>query len=137
MSLFQIFDVAGSGMTAQSVRLNTTASNIANADTVSGSAESAYRSRQPYFLSVLKAAGAPEGYAGVRVAGVIESQAPAPRLYQPGHAEADDNGYVYGSNVNAIEELVNMISASRAYQNNVEVMNTSKQLLMRTLSLGQ
>jgi flagellar basal-body rod protein FlgC len=144
MSLFDVFNIAGSALEAQSVRLNLTASNMANANNVAGSAQDAYRARQPYFAPLLNralgSAGADatgEGSAGVRTLGVLENPAPPPRLYQPEHALADKDGYVYGSNVNPVDELVNMISASRSYQNNVEVLNTSKELLLRTLMLGQ
>lgn len=144
MSLFDVFTIAGSALEAQSVRLNLTASNMANANNVAGSAQDAYRARQPYFAPLLNralgSAGADatgEGSAGVRTLGVLENPAPPPRLYQPGHALADKDGYVYGSNVNPVDELVNMISASRSYQNNVEVLNASKELLLRTLMLGQ
>ena len=138
MSLFKVFDIAGSALSAQTIRLNTTASNMANADTVGSSEETAYRARHPVFATVLKAAGggSPE-VAGVRVAGIVEDAAPIEKRYQPGHPLADENGYVYTSNVNVVEEMVNMISASRNYQNNVELMNTSKQLLLATLRLGQ
>jgi len=137
MSLFKVFDIAGSALSAQTVRLNTTASNMANADTVSGSEETAYRARHPVFATVLKAAAGGAEVAGVRVTGIVEDAAPIQKRYQPGHPLADENGYVYTSNVNVVEEMVNMISASRNYQNNVELMNTSKQLLLATLRLGQ
>ncbi len=141
MALFRIFDIAGSAMSAQSVRLNATASNLANASSVAGKPEDAYRARQPVFQAVMSQSSgdlmADEASAGVRVADVVESQAPAQRVYQPGHPQADAEGYVYLANVNVVEEMVNMISASRTYQNSVEVLNTSKELLLRTLSLGQ
>ncbi|MDQ1302778.1 MAG: flagellar basal-body rod protein FlgC [Pseudomonadota bacterium] len=139
MSMFRIFDISGSAMSAQSVRLNTTASNLANANTVASSPDAAYRSRQPVFQTVMNSsagAAAPES-AGVRVAGVVETSAEPARLYEPGNPMADKDGYIYMSNVNPVDELVNMISASRSYQSNVEVLNTSKELLMRTLSIGQ
>ncbi len=139
MSMFRIFDISGSAMSAQSVRLNTTASNLANANTVASSPDAAYRSRQPVFQTVMNGsagANAPES-AGVRVAGVVETSAEPSRLYEPGNPMADKDGYIYMSNVNPVDELVNMISASRSYQSNVEVLNTSKELLMRTLSIGQ
>ncbi|MFZ1625938.1 MAG: flagellar basal body rod protein FlgC [Gammaproteobacteria bacterium] len=139
MSMFKIFDISGSAMSAQSVRLNTTASNLANANTVASSRDAAYRSRQPVFQTVMNnSAGAatPES-AGVRVAGVVETSAEPARLYDPGNPMADKDGYIFMSNVNPVDELVNMISASRSYQSNVEVLNTSKELLMRTLSIGQ
>jgi flagellar basal-body rod protein FlgC len=138
MGLFRIFDIAGSAMSAQSVRLNTTASNLANANTVAGSAAEAYRSRQPVFQTVMdNSAGIEPESAGVRVAGVVETSAPPARAYEPGNPMADKDGYVYRSNVNPVDELVNMISASRSYQNSVEVLSTSKELLLRTLSIGQ
>ena len=137
MSLFKVFDIAGSSMSAQSVRLNTTASNLANAETVAGSADAAYRSRQPVFQTVMDEQSMDGSSVGVRVSGVTESQAEPVRVHQPGHPNADEDGYVYLSNVNAVDELVNMISASRSYQNSVEVLNTSKELLLRTLQLGQ
>lgn len=136
MSLFQVFDVAGSGLTAQSVRLNTVASNLANADTVSGRADKVYRARQPVFASMLKSARQ-DGAAGVRVVGVVESQAAPRSLYQPDNPVADAQGYVYMPNVRVVEEMANMISASRSFQSNIEIMNTTKQLLMKTLSIGQ
>jgi flagellar basal-body rod protein FlgC len=124
-------------MSAQTVRLNLTASNLANAETVAGSPEEAYKARQPVFAAALKAVqGADDTPVPVRVEAVVESQAPAQMLHMPSHPLADANGYVYRSNVNTVEEMVNMISASRSYQNNVEVMNTSKELLLQTLRLG-
>lgn len=138
MSLFKIFDVAGSGMSAQTVRLNVVASNLANADNVSGSEADAYRSKQPVFKTLLDSTqNGQAGSAGVTVSNIVESTAPAEKRYMPQHPSADAEGYVYMPNVNPIEEMVNMISASRSYQNNVEVLNTSKELLLRTLSLGQ
>lgn len=138
MALFNVFNIAGSAMNAESVRLNLTASNLANAQTASGSDATAYKSREPVFAAVMNnALGGGESKGSVRVAGVIQSQAPARREYAPNNPLADSNGYVYMPNVNVIEEMANMISASRSYQNNVEVLNTSKQLLLSTLSLGK
>ena len=141
MSSFKAFDIAGSGMAAQSVRLNTTASNLANADSVSTTAAGVYKPRHPIFEAVraqLSTAGAaPESQPAVRVRGIYESTAPASQRYEPGNPMADANGYVFATAVNVVEEMVNMISASRSYQNNVEVMNTSKDLLLATLRLGQ
>ncbi len=145
MSSFKIFDTAGSGLSAESVRLNTVASNLANADTVSGDPKTIYRARHPVFRAVqqqLQAALDPGGVdaasnSTVQVAGIVESQAPAQTRYDPGNPLADSNGNVYASNVNVIEEMTDMISASRAYQDNVEVMNTSKSLMLATLKLGQ
>lgn len=137
MSLFNIFDIAGTGMSAQSLRLNTTASNLANADSVSSSVNQVYRARQPVFSAVLD--DVQQGYrkGSVQVHGVIESQAPVRSEYNPTHPLANEEGYVFHSNVDPISEMANMISASRSYQNNVEIANTSKQLLLRTLQLGQ
>jgi flagellar basal-body rod protein FlgC len=139
MSLFSIFNVAGSGMAAQSLRLNTVASNLANADSVATTPEAAYRAREPLFAAVksqLDGGGNAPGE-GVRVLGVTESQAAIPSRYEPGNPLADADGYVYSSNVNPVDELVNMISASRSYQNNVEVMNSTRQLMQKTLDLGK
>jgi len=137
MSFFNIFDVAGSGMSAQTIRLNTVASNLANADTVSSSEANAYRAKEPVFEVMYDAAlGKGSSINGVRVNSIKESTAPIQSRYMPGNPLADERGYVYSSNVNTIEEMVNMISASRSYQNNVEVMNTSKEMLLRTLTLG-
>ncbi|CAM5586489.1 flagellar basal body rod protein FlgC [Rhodanobacter lindaniclasticus] len=140
MSLFSIFNVAGSGMAAQSTRLNTVASNLANADSVASSPEAAYRSREPLFATIRNqqsAAGRDAQGEGVQVLGVTESQAAIPSRYEPGNPLADADGYVYASNVNPVDELVNMISASRSYQNNVEVMNSARQLMQKTLDLGK
>jgi flagellar basal-body rod protein FlgC len=142
MSSFKAFDIAGSGMAAQSVRLNTTASNLANAESVSGDPTKVYKPRHPIFEAVraqLAAGAGPQGQgdAAVRVRGIYESPAPPSARYEPGNPLANEQGYVYAPSVNAVEEMVNMISASRSYQNNVEVMNTSKELLLATLRLGQ
>lgn len=137
MSLFNIFDIAGSGMSAQSLRLNTTASNLANANSVSSSVDQTYRARHPVFSAVLD--DAQKGYkqGGVQVNGIVESQAPVRSEYNPSHPMANQDGYIFHSNVDSISEMANMMSASRSYQNNVEIANTSKQLLLRTLQLGQ
>jgi flagellar basal-body rod protein FlgC len=138
MSLFNIFDVAGSALTAQTLRLNTTSSNLANANSASSSTGETYRARQPIFATMLSNEfDDGNGSVGVQVLGIVEKQDPARAEYNPGHPLADDEGYVYMPNVNVIEEMANMISASRSYQTNVEVMNTAKQMLMRTISLGQ
>ncbi|GLQ48866.1 flagellar basal body rod protein FlgC [Dyella flava] len=142
MSLMKIFDTAGSGMAAESLRLNTVASNLANADSVSSSADSAYKAKELLFAPTQEseegfgASADAEVNNGVRMVGVSESQQPVESQYEPGNPMADENGYVYSSNVNPIDELVNMISASRSYQNNVEVMNTTKQLMIKTIDLG-
>jgi len=137
MALFDVFDVAGSAMNAQSIRLNVTASNLANAGSVNGDAEQVYRARQPVFSSFSQSLADQSGVVSVRVDGVVESSTPLDIRYQPDHPDADENGNVYVSNVNTIEEMVNMISASRSYRNNVEIINTTKDLLTQTLSLGR
>jgi flagellar basal-body rod protein FlgC len=133
-SLLKVFDVAGSAMTAQSQRLNVVASNLANADSATGPDGKAYKAKQVVFST--QPLGEAES-AGVRVTGVIEDPAPPKQLYQPGHPMADEKGYVTMPNVNVVEEMVNMISASRSYQNNVETLNTAKALLSKTLTIGQ
>ncbi len=135
MSLFNVFNIAGSALAAETVRLNTTASNLANADTVSSSTEQTYRARYPVFARMVDAFG--QEADGVRVLGIVESDAPLRKEYQPEHPLADEAGYIFKPNVNVVEEMANMISASRTYQTNVEVMNVTKQMLLRTLSLGQ
>lgn len=135
MGLFANFNISGSAISAQSIRLNTTASNLANAESIASSEEQAYRSRHPVFQALMINSNH-VAEVGVRMLGIVESQSDVPRRYDPGHALANDNGYIFGSNVNRVEEMANMISASRAYQNNVEVLNTSRDLLLRTLSLG-
>jgi flagellar basal-body rod protein FlgC len=137
MSLFKIFDIAGSGMSAQSVRLNVTASNLANAQVAASSAGEAYKSRHPVFSAVMDEYSANNASSGVKVDNIIESQAPPQKLFQPDNPMADKEGYVYMPNVNMVEEMANMISASRSFQSNVEVLNTTKQLMLRTLQLGQ
>lgn len=137
MSLFKVFDIAGSAMNAQSVRMNVTASNLANAGDVSGDPNKVYRAKQPVFSTFSESLADQGGGVGVRLDGVVESSAPLQVLYQPDHPEADADGNVFASNVNAIEEMVNMMSASRSYKNNVEMINTTKDLLMQTLSLGR
>jgi flagellar basal-body rod protein FlgC len=137
MSLLNIFDISGSALSAQSQRMNVSASNMANADSVSGSEATAYRARQPMFAAVQRQVDGQMENEGVRTLGVTESQAPVQSRYEPGNPMADANGYVYSSNVNPVDELVNMISASRSYQNNVEVMNSAKQLMQKTLDLGK
>jgi flagellar basal-body rod protein FlgC len=142
MSSFKIFDIAGSGLTAQSVRLNTVASNLANADSVSGDPATVYKARHPVFQAVHAALNqgptATDGASGstVRVSGIVQSNAPPSERYDPGNPLADQHGNVYAPNVNVIEEMTDMISASRAYQDNVEVLNTSKDLMLATLKLG-
>lgn len=137
MSMFNIFDITGSALSAQSVRLNTTASNLANADSISSSTDQTYRARHPVFATMLNEASGEQAGAGVKLRGIVESQAPLRQDYRPNHPMANDDGYIFRPNVNVVEEMANMISASRSYQSNVEVANTAKQLMMRTLSMGQ
>jgi len=140
MSSFKVFEIAGSGLSAQSVRLNTVASNLANADSVSGDPASVYKARHPVFQAVhaaLSASKASQGGAAVRVTGIAENNAPATVRHDPGNPLADTQGNVYAPNVNVIEEMTDMISASRAYQNDIEVMSTAKDLMTQTLKLGQ
>jgi len=134
MSLLNIFNIAGSGMSAQSQRLNTVASNLANADSTTGPNGQAYKAKQVEFMTV-PISGSKD--AGVKVSKVIEDQTPPKMVYTPGHPNADANGYVATPNVNVTEEMVNMLSASRSYQNNVDTMIAAKTLLMKTLTLGQ
>lgn len=137
MSLLNVFDIAGSGMSAQSLRLNVTASNIANAESVSSSTNTTYRARQPVFSAMMDELGDSQQSIGVKVAGIVESQAPLQQRYEPDNPMANKDGYVFMPNVNLVEEMANMISASRSYQTNVEVVNTTKQLIMKTLALGE
>ena len=138
MASFSIFDIAGSGMNAQSLRLNLVASNISNANSVSGTAEEVYKARQPVFAAELNnAMNKQDAMSRVKVMGVVESQESAVMEYSPNHPMANKDGYIYKSNVNTIEEMANMMSASRSYQNNVDVLNTAKQLMIQTLKMGQ
>lgn len=133
MSLFNIFNVAGSAMSAQSQRLNATASNLANADSVTSPTGEAYRAKAVVFEATPTASGA----TGVRVREVVEDPSPLKQVYDPKHPMADDKGYVSMPNVNVVDEMVNMLSASRSYQNNVETMNAAKTMLLKTLTIGQ
>ena len=134
MSMFSIFSVSGSAISAQSQRLNVVASNLANVDAVAGPDGQTYKARQLIFQTT--ALGSDDA-AGVRVNGIVESNGPGQKVLDPANPLADAQGFVTHSNVNSIEEMVNMISASRSYQNNVEVMNTAKSLLLKTLQMGQ
>lgn len=134
MGLLDVFTIAGSALTAQSARLNATASNLANADSVVGADGQPYRAKEVVFAATPVGG---EGGQGVRVTGVVESAAPLRLIYDPKSPYANDQGYVSMPNVNPVEEMVNMISASRAYQTNAEVMNTAKSLLLKTLAIGQ
>ncbi len=145
MALHSIFNIAGSAMSAQSVRLNTTASNLANAESVSSSIDQTYRARKPVFAAVQEDANRAfsdldvnnQSRRGVKVLGIVESQAPLERRYQPDHPMADEEGYVYYPNVNVVEEMADMMSASRSFQLNADVMNTAKTMMQRLLTLGQ
>ncbi len=139
MPLFDVFDISSSGMHAQNVRLNTVASNLANAESVASSEEEAYRAKAPIFEEILKKAGNRpiEKPGGVRVKEIDVSDAAIEQRYAPNHPMANAEGYIFATNVNPVEEMANMMSASRSYESNVEVINTTKQLLMRTLRMGQ
>lgn len=143
MSFSRMLDIASSGMSAQSIRLNTISSNLANAETIASSEATAYRSRQPVFQkarpsfadsldSVLAGSGV-----GVKVGEITQSNAAVKKVFSPENPLADSDGYTYLPNVNVIEEMANMISASRSYQTNIEVLNTGKQLMLQTLKLGE
>ena len=147
MSLANVFDIAGMGMSAQSIRLNTTASNLANAQAASSNIDEVYRARHPVFETMrmdMMANNngsmptlADDASMGMRVTGIVESDAPLARRYEPNHLKADEEGYVYYPNVNVVEEMTDMMSSSRSYQMNVEVLKTAKQMLQRTLMLGE
>jgi len=142
MSNFNVFDVAGSGMSAQQIRLNTTASNIANADSVSSSEGKTYRAREPVFAAMLTDSenefSDPQAQLpGVSVLGIVERGTPLRAEYKPDHPQADKDGYIHLPNVNIMEEMANMISASRSYQTNADVMNTAKTLMQKTMMLGE
>lgn len=148
MSLGSIFDIAGSGMTAQSLRLNTTASNIANAETASSSTDTTYRARKPVFSAIQQSILNPgqQGFgvqasedagAGVRVEGIVESDAELQMRYEPHHPAANEDGYVFYPNVNVVEEMADMMSSSRSFQMNIDIMNTAKSMMQRILTLGQ
>lgn len=139
MSLSRIFDISTSAISAQSQRLNVVASNLANADAVAGPDGKAYKARQVVFQTQGQGAGqdGDPTQAGVKVSQVVEDNSPGKRVYEPNHPLADGEGYITESNVNVVDEMVNMMSASRSYQNNIDVMNTARQLLSKTLQLGQ
>ena len=146
MSLTNIFDIAGSGMAAQSLRLNTTASNIANADSASSSEGDVYRARKPIFSAIQQdvmsqalggQAGELSASQGVQVQGIVESDAPLDMRFQPDHPMANEQGYVMYPNVNVVEEMADMLSASRSFQTNVSIMDSAKTMMQRLLTLGQ
>ncbi|HSY95136.1 MAG TPA: flagellar basal body rod protein FlgC [Steroidobacteraceae bacterium] len=140
MSLFNVFNTAGSALNAQTIRLNTTASNLANAESVNGDPSKVYRARHPVFKTMLDPSDSgfdgENATAGVRVLGVVESTSPPTMRYQPDHPLANKDGYIYMSNVNSIEEMTNMISAQRSFATNVEAVNTARDLLLKTISMG-
>lgn len=138
MASLSVFDIAGSGMNAQSLRLNLVASNISNANSVGSSAADVYKSRQPVFAAELdKVMNKQNATSKVNVLGVVESQDAPVMEYAPNHPLANSDGYIFKSNVNTVEEMANMMSASRSYQNNVDVLNTAKQMMLQTLKMGQ
>jgi flagellar basal-body rod protein FlgC len=140
MSLFSVFNVAGSALNAETIRLNTTTSNLANAESVDGDPSKVYRGRHAVFQTMMDtddtSADGEEASAGVRVLGVVESTAPPTMRYQPDNPKANKDGYIYMSNVNSIEEMTNMISANRSFATNVEAINTARDLLLKTISMG-
>lgn len=140
MSLFDVFNVSGSAMNAETIRLNTTASNLANAESVNGDVTKVYRARHPVFQAVMNSqAGLDDDQgssAGVRVMGVVESTSPPLQTYQPDNPLADKSGYVYSSNVNSIEEMANMISANRSFSTDVQAITTARDLLLKVISMG-
>ena len=137
MSLFNVFEVSGTALHAQTLRLNTTASNMANANTVSSSIDRTYRARHPVFAPMLNDFEQQQQGVGVKVLGIVESNAPLKREFNPNHPLADEEGFILLPNVNIAEEMANMISASRSYQSNIEMMNSAKQMMLRTIALGQ
>jgi flagellar basal-body rod protein FlgC len=139
MSLFNVFNVSGSALNAETIRLNTTASNLANAESTNGDVTKVYRARHPVFQSMMDSEASfddQDSSTGVRVLGVVESAAPPLKSYQPAHPLADKDGYVYTSNVNSIEEMTNMISANRSFATNVEAINTARDLLLKVIAMG-
>jgi flagellar basal-body rod protein FlgC len=140
MSLFSVFNISGSALNAQTIRLNTTASNLANAESIDGDPTKVYRARHPVFQTLLDTsqtdADGDGAVAGVRVLGVVESTTPAQKRYEPNNPLANKDGYVYMSNVNSIEEMTNMISANRSFTTNIDAINTARDLLLKTISMG-
>ena len=140
MSLFSVFNIAGSALNAQTIRLNTTASNLANSESVDGDASKVYRARHPVFQTMMDSpdgsADSDGAVAGVRVLGVVQSTTEPVKRYDPNNPVANKDGYVYMSNVNSIEEMTNMISANRSFATNVEAINTARDLLLKTIAMG-
>lgn len=138
MGMFNVFNIAGQGMAAQSIRLNATASNIANADSVSSDPESTYRAKQPIFATIQAELGQSDNLAqGVKVLQVAQSNKEPVIKYAPDHPQANDEGYIFMPNISVVEEMANMISSSRTYQTNVQMMNTVKSMMQQTLSIGR
>lgn len=137
MSVFKVFDVAGSGMSAQMLRLNTVASNLANAETISGNEKDVYQARHPVFESLMQDTGSMDDMAMVKVRGIMQEETMAIPQYRPNHPLANDEGFVFSPKIDSITEMADMISASRSYQNNIEVLSTTKEMILRTLQLGQ
>jgi flagellar basal-body rod protein FlgC len=134
--MFPTLDISATGMHVQTVRLNTIASNMANVDSISSNSDETYRSKQPVFKTIMnEETGRPQG--GVMIDDIVESEAPAIMEYSPNHPMANEDGYIYRPNVNVVEEMANMMDASRTYETNIEVMNTTKQLLLKTIQLGK
>jgi len=140
MSLFTVFNTAGSALNAETIRLNTTASNLANAESVNGDSTKVYRARHPVFQAMMDSSSdefeGQDAAVGVRVLGVVESTAPPQMRYQPDNPLSNKDGYIFSSNVNSIEEMTNMISANRSFATNIEAINTARDLLLKTLSMG-
>jgi len=137
MSVFKVFDVAGSGMSAQMLRLNTIASNLANANTIATNENEVYQARHPVFESVMQNMGGKNDMAVVRVKSIMQEQTAAIPQYRPNHPLANDEGFVFSPAIDSIAEMADMISASRSYQNNIEVLTTVKEMTLRTLQMGQ
>ncbi|MBC3766792.1 flagellar basal body rod protein FlgC [Neptunicella marina] len=138
MSLFNVMNIASTGMSAENVRLNTVASNIANANSVSSSYDQTYKARKPVFAAELQKATENQSQGvGVQVLGIVESPKPLQIEFNPNHPMADKDGYIYKPNVNVVEEMADMISASKSYETNVQVADTTKRIFRRVLQLGQ
>lgn len=137
MAIDSLFNIASSALNAQLTRMNTTASNLANASTTANSEAAAYKAKRVNFESIVQEAqlDGQDFKGGVRIGGIVTDKTPVPSMFDPGHPNADANGYVYGTNVNEVAEMVDMMAAARSYQNNVEVVNTAKQLMLRTLEI--
>jgi flagellar basal-body rod protein FlgC len=136
--LKNIFEIAGTALTAQTIRMNTTASNLANAGSISSTEEEAYRTKRPVFRALVEQSDLNSGFnvlGGVKVKEVVDTTDPVRKVHDPSNPEANEEGFVYLSNVNEVTEMVEMVAASRSFQNNVEVVTTARQLMMRTLDI--